>query len=293
MGPGRRTYVDPSGPVTDLRRYDRVHDRVRLHRQVASGPILLVEGVSDQRFCRRVFASEDIEIFIVGTRSGVVEVADQLARAHVHCVVGLVDRDFDDVVDRAIANGVPLIPYDGADLEGMLLDTEAFSQLLQEFGSAEKVASYGGVEAVRQTVMSLVEPLARLRAANAQKNWGLVFDAVDLAAKLKVSDPKFQEMAFCDALLSSSPKSVCGRQDLLSVWREKHRATAGNGVVLIRGRDALAVLGVLLRRKIGSLTRDQAQADHLAGSLRLAASSSTVRRTTWHQALTRWLSNCH
>src|SRR6266487_3311642 len=130
-----------------LREYDRLADRIRLHRQVDPRPIIVVEGPSDDRFCKRVISPDIAMIFIAGTRSAVIATAATVASYKLDQIACVVDRDFDDVVADAERAGLPIAAYDSADLEAMLIESPAFQDMLLELGSAEKLHTFGGVDA--------------------------------------------------------------------------------------------------------------------------------------------------
>lgn len=277
--------------MSDLRAYDRPADRIRLHRQVDRRPLLVLEGPSDERFCGRVLADYSFGSFPVGSRSAVVVCVTELVGAGLPAVLGLVDRDFIEGPDEAGLSA--LAYYDGADLEGMLIATGAFDELVSEFGSAEKIARFGGVSAVREAIVDRVVPIARLRTENAQRRLGLRFDSVELADKTTLTDV-FVKATYCDALhdRSDKPSGVTVSALRALFERDEPARRCPSGLPMVRGKDALAVLGQLLRRQLGSLSRDAATPEHLASALRLSASSSVMGSTSWFEHMTAWLRAC-
>src|SRR5690242_3355643 len=105
--------------MTALRGFDRLADRLRLHRQVDDRPIAVVEGPADARFLERVIPDGALAVFEAGSRDEVLSAAQELAQSPIDRVACVVDRDFDDEVAEAEASGWPVAPYDGGDLEAM------------------------------------------------------------------------------------------------------------------------------------------------------------------------------
>ena len=269
-----------------LRDFDRPADRIRLHRQARFAPVIVVEGRTDKRLHERVLPFE-VDIFVAGTRQEVLEAAAQLSAHRLRAAVGVVDRDFDDAVGLAIASGLPVVAYDGADVEAMLFMSSALAHLLAELASSQKLAAAGGHEGIRDRVVSTLRPVSTLRRFNALHGWGLAFDAVDLAGKMKVQNPRLEPRSLIDALLRASDYATVGRVELeAGVASDDDLTCPESELPLFRGRDALAVLGVLLRREVGGCKHQQCQSEHLASVLRLAVDPGDLLGVPWYARLT-------
>lgn len=273
-----------TGPVSSLRQFDRVGDRIKLHRQARKAPIAVVEGPSDERFARAVL-SGDVDFFVAGSRSGVIDVVAVAALEHgVELIAGLVDRDFDDVVAEKIGAGVPLVAYDGTDLEAMLFQSPALERLLEEIASEVKLASLGGAAAVRDMVVELIAPVTKLRHQNARRRWFLRFDGVDLADRYKIQKPELRVDVYVEALIRASADVRVDRTEILTaVERAPDVFCPDSGQAYFRGRDAICVLGVLLRRLIGGCQKPQVEPEYLAGVLRLTVTASDLANSPWHE----------
>lgn len=267
---------------SSLRNFDRLSDRIRLHRQARSEAIVVVEGPTDEWVFRRVVLGP-VDVFRSGSRTSALQTAHECWAFGLRRIVFIVDRDFDDAVDDAVGRGLPVAAYDSSDLEAMLVLSSALDHLLREFGSEQKVDRFGGFDTVRRSIIEEVRPIACLRRLNAEESLGLAFDAVNPASKMKVSAPAIRLEPYVDALIATSSGEY-DRAALLSHARSGSiRTCSDSGTPLFRGRDALAVLGVLLRRILGGLSADQAADEALAQALRLAADTDELRSSPWYQ----------
>src|SRR5690606_2239300 len=95
-------------------------------------------------------------------------------------------------------------PYDGRDLEAMLVDLGVLAEVLDSFGSAQKIDALGGVEALVEMCRTAAFPVARLRLASRREGWSVRFDAVDLTRKIDRSTLRLDIRGYCMALVSSS-----------------------------------------------------------------------------------------
>lgn len=291
MGLSRRDrrFERVTGP--SLREFDRLEDRVVLHRQAGTRPVLIVEGPADARFIKRMIDFE-VDIFIAGTRSEVVAVAGKLHDRGVELISGLTDRDFDDAVECAVRDGTPLVTYDGADLESMLFMSRALESVLEEIANHEKVIRAGGLDSIRESVVVLVTPLAKLRSQNTAQGWGLAFDKYPISSRMKVTDSSFEPTHFARGLSAKSPESQVSEREIESVLlgdAEPPRCPH-TGCSMFCGKDAVEVLAVLLRRKLGNLNQQAADPQFLGKTLRLAADPTDIRTLPFYARLASELS---
>lgn len=271
MGSGARVGAVKLIKQKSIRELDSLSDRIKLHRQRDPRGILVVEGPSDERFIERL-APRRWAVFPAGTRNVVISTIEDVIRLHVDRVAGLVDRDFDDVVLSASGRGVPIFWYETADLEGHLVLTEAFDHLLHELASKQKLASYGGVPAVREKAISTAIEVAVLRAANCTNGWCLPFDGVDLSKKIDRDTLSLKRLSFCQAL--TQPDHIDVHHDTLGQFLDAglQQSNSGSGdEMLFSGKDVLVIVGVALKGKIGTCDGDVTKSDHLSRVLRLTA----------------------
>lgn len=270
---------------SSLRRYDRIADRIRAHRQVDARPVLVVEGGSDERLATSVLPEGSVVFFRGNTRSVVLEVAERSGPLGIDRIACLVDRDFDDVVADAEARGLPVLAYDGADLEDMLLQSPSGVRAVEELASETKIQEYGGAQTILSVSRDNVSSISRLRRVNALLELGLDFDAVNLYKRIGSGTLVIDVPAYCMALAQASETQLTA-SDL-----EQH-ATDGDpptcprtAVMLVRGRDALTVVGVALRKLIATLRKEQTDPELLAATLRSSADREWLRQTLWYRAL--------
>ncbi len=272
-----------------LRKFDSPVDRIRQHRQSSKRPILVLEGISDERFCARIFGRDIVDCFVVGTRDVVLETVEQLYKIGVDRIVGIVDRDFDDVVSAFELRGVPVVPWDNADLEAMLAFTSAFNDMLMEIGSTDKIRKYGGVSHIQEHASTTVVPIAKIRSTNSRARLGFTIDGVDIATKVRLvaeiaskpPRPQLVTQALCDAIVSASEHAAGTRVHLIEALDTSDRYCLTTGNSYVRGKDMLAVVGVMLRRAIGSLRKAETGSDQLSRVLRLAANIELLKETPW------------
>jgi hypothetical protein len=261
-----------------IRELDKLSDRIKLHRQADPRGILVIEGPSDKRFIERL-APGQWALFPAGTRNVVISTINDVTCLCVERVAGLIDRDFDSIALKAREEGLPIFWYETADLEGFLFLDEAFGGMLNELASEQKLKSFGGISAVREKAISSAFEIAVLRAANCANEWGLPFDRVDLSRKIDRDTLALKRVSYCRALTEPTHVEVhhhvLGQTIQIELDKGNFDAIKGS---LFSGKDALAVVGVALKNKIGTCSSDVTTYDHLARVLRLTAAITLMDR---------------
>jgi hypothetical protein len=251
-----------------LRALDPVADllaRLRLDRAARKEGVLIVEGKSDRRVLARVLGIETRQIFQVAGRTNVLRSARTLAE-HRQCgVVCVADRDFDES-ETNWPGFSWLVFFDHADLEAMLLNSPALERFLEVWSSESKLAAFGGTQVVLRYSTDAVMPLAALRAATARGAFHMSFDNVrvtDVATK----DGTLKTASLLGRAMMASRESP---EKLNEVLAESPPTCPHTGAPLVRGRDVMALVGILLRKQIGALNAHQAHGNFVERSITLA-----------------------
>ena len=269
--------------MADRNHRDDLLDRIRLHRQGDKAAIILVEGSPDRAVLRRALPIQR-QIFPVGPRHDVLLLVEEVLSRQLGPAVAVVDRDFDSAVDAANVAGLPVIAFDGCDLESMLWETKALDETLESLGSEAKIASVGGVNAVRMLVDRLVLPLQRLRAANCNESLGLDFGVIDLRSRIRGPDLALSVDGLCDSLRRA--RTDVDRRQLISYAHTYPLPLCPSTArELYRGKDRIAALGVCLKRKLGNLRHQQADVDSVCRLLHANAVPDVLRGAVWLRQL--------
>ncbi|MFF1475641.1 hypothetical protein [Streptomyces mirabilis] len=250
--------------------------------------MVIVEGPTDVRVLSRAFHDQDIAYFPASTRSLALEAAKQLAGWNQKSLACVVDRDFDYNVEEAERDVPSIHPYENADMEAMLSVSQAGVDLLLELGSTEKIEKLGGVKVIVRRLLEMLEPITRLRRANAENGWGLAFDQVDLGSKIDKKSMSLKLRPYCVALVEksdSSPNASVLVEYASGIRQLSSEPKCPRGSKpYFRGRDFLTILGVALCGFCGSKRSQSVLLDNLEGALRLAGAYE-IRVSRWGKEL--------
>lgn len=255
---------------SSLRELDRLEDRIRQHRQVERSPILIVEGPDDILVLREHLPREII--FAADGKRNALRAMDSLGAWGFVGIRAVLDADFDEPEDGR--SDPRILLYEGRDLEAMLVLLGVLARILDHQGSAAKVESLGGARELCGQLISQAHAVAEIRAANHKESWGLRFDDVDIAAKTDRRTLKIDLQRLVAALIQASDTDVSSAEVLRVV---KGDTLDGRGP---RGKDVLALAGLALRHKAGSLPVAATVVDVISAQLRSSA-GLLVERSAW------------
>lgn len=259
---------------SSLRDLDRVEDRIRQHRQVSSGPILVVEGPDDLLLLRDHIPQESI--FPADGKRNVLRAMDSLAEWNLVGARAIVDADFDE--PEGGRDDQRILLYEGRDLEGMLIGFGVLIHLLEHQGSASKLDGLGGPQNFSAQLVQEAHAIAEIRAANERESWALRFDGVDITTKTDRRTLRLDLSRYVAALIQASDSEVKAPAVLQAVVGDE---LDGRGP---RGRDVLAFAGLALRAKAGSLPAAATGVEMLSGQLRSSAGLA-IRSSEWLSAV--------
>ena len=259
--------------ASSLRDFDRPDDRIRQHRQVDDGPIIIVEGPTDQQLLQEHLP--DVKFFPVDGKVNVLRCLRQLNAWGIQKVIGITDRDFDgpNQIEPEIAD--MHMHYQGRDLEAMLIELGVLATTLEYIGSRHKLSAVGGAQQFIDRLRTVVTPIMRLRLHNMQKGWGLPFDEIDLAGKLERRTVELKLESYCAAL--SSHYSCDASIEEIRTATADDSIDDGHGP---RGKDIVIAAGVGLRHLVGSL-QQAATGENVLAAMLYSSSGLAISRSEW------------
>ncbi len=235
-----------TNPDGSLAQYDSPADRTRLHLQGSADRVLMVEGVADATVLREVLPH--YAIVIAGKREKVLRAAEELLDAGQKRFVAVIDRDFEPVPEGGDWNEV-LFPYEGRDLECMLVELGGLARLIRFKGVDAKVTKAGGPDEVVKRCKLAIEPVTRLRSHARVHEWALAFDRVPIEGKVQAETLALKHLPYCMALVAASDTDLAVRD----VEQVASDASVDPGPP--RGKDVVAVAAVALRKIAGDLPK--------------------------------------
>lgn len=268
---------------------DTIYNEVRMLRSSSGKSFLLVEGSSDSKVLRRFSSDVDCAIVVCLGKANLFGAITKLEMSGVEGVLAFADRDFSDLIGYPEYNGV-VVFTDENDLETQILKSSATSNILNEFGSSQKMASVIGKSLcnAHETIASWSAPAGALRLANMFKGWGLLFSEMSYQFAPANSPEICPKKTVRHVLSRSSSKSVPTEPEANAAVEEILKQYSP--WALAHGHDCVAVLARSLRHKLGSTNEFNSKSgtDTLGKILRLSYEVEMFRATYCYRHIRFW-----
>ena len=258
--------------------------------RAASGKaFLLVEGSSDAKILKRFTSEADCSIVVCLGKDRLFGATSKLESSKVEGVLAFADRDFCDLIGYPEYLG-SVVFTDENDLETQILRSQATINILNEFGSAAKIASEIGQPCVdpHEKIAAWSAPTGALRHASIINSWGL----------------HFSEMTY--QFVSANSPEICPNKTVRHVLSRSSNAFAPTEAqateaiaenlaryspwALSNGHDCIAVLAKSLRNALGSTNEFNSRAGTktLEKILRLSYEIDMFRATHSYAHIRFW-----
>jgi len=262
---------------------------VRLHRASFRGCILLVEGPSDEFLYERLVSKDQCIILTASSRENIEGALVELSASHVAGVLGLVDRDYDEVNDQDYEKNI--IRTEENDLEMTIICSPALDAVLKAYGSTIKI--------------SKIETATEKKVRDILFECAAVIGAVRVLSKGNELNFRFAGMRWrfnastnVEIDVDRQYNQILARSDTVVGWdltRLKKEAevvliSAESVKNLCRGHDVVRVLARALRKMLGSDSQfdSEDRVINLEKSLRLAYSLEYFRKSNIYSRIIRW-----
>ena len=237
----------------------------------------------------RFIEDPEMEIIPAWGKANVLDAVEILeSHGGVQGFMGIVDADFGHV-DGSLPTSRNIVVTDDHDVEMMIVKTKAFSAVLRELGSSAKVRNFpGGERGVRPALMQEALIIGHLRHLSVTDELHLRFEGLRFERfvdrdSLKMDMDTMIKNVF--ALMRNPQLERAEIRDRLSGLVEN---AADDPYQICCGHDFIAILGIGLRKVLGSLASQKRSPQELGKALRLAYDSEDFRQTKLYSDAKQW-----
>ena len=252
------------------------------------GTIVVVEGVTDRRVYGKFFAKDRVETVIAHSKTNVRNAVRETYRERgFKSVIGIIDADLDYLTDRK--RNPPLFLTDTRDMEGMLLRSGAYDDVLSEYADEDKMVSFEDRgRKVRDAVLAAAYPIGLMMYISELHGLGYSFKELDYEYFIDRRTLECDVRRLLDLVISrSSSARGVERKDVLLLYSSEPEHDPWK---VCRGHDLMAIMAIGLRYIFGSYNSRSINADQLSGSFRLAYDRDDIESTELYANAGDWCS---
>lgn len=282
------TWCKPTNSVGKHIKGGEIAAEILMERSLKSS-FLLVEGTADKKFFRR-FTEIDCSITVCGGWENVIDAADSLIAAGFRRAIGVVDRDFSELV--GYPKHVEIVLFtDHNDLEIMLLSSSALDTVLSQYEDDELRLKFDEKwkKSVRDVIFDASAFLGAFRVYSLRKRLNFRFDGMKYRFLNRTSFnlDKFKTVQHIFGRTNPVLKLSC-QKIVQEVEEELTSITLSRDICC--GHDCVRILGRALRHHLGNENSfdNENGAKQLEDILRIAFTWNDFRKTDLYKKIRDW-----
>ncbi len=263
---------------------DDICNEILMSRSVRKGPVLLVEGVTDDRFYGK-FTDPGVIIIECHSKDALIKSVKTLRLRGEDKTLGIADADLDIIDGKIPPQSVYFTDY--RDMEMVCIYSGSLDDIINEYGNRDKIRQftekYGSV---KNALTSAAAPAGLLMYISKKRGLGMRFEDLDFEAFVDGRNLRLDQEAMIRAVLRNSRTVRATASRLNRELSDLIRRTPDLRIAP-RGHDAVSVL-LLFLKKNGSFNARNLTAGSLGGALRLAFSDEDFRETEIYRNTSEW-----
>ena len=250
------------------------------------GTIAVVEGITDRRLYGKFFDKEKVEVVIAHSKSNVRNtIRETFKERNFRRVVGIIDADLDRLTGRA--HKAPLFLTDTRDSEGMMLNSKAFDDILDEYGDRDRMDRFTDSHgSIKKAIMAAAYPIGLLMYLSETKGLGFSFKDLDYDYFIDRKSLRCDIKRMIENIMSRSraARHVSVKNVYQMILTEEEHEKKD----VCRGHDLMAVMAIGLKYIFGANNSRGLNDDILSGSFRLAYDRDDIESTELYRESSEW-----
>lgn len=272
---------------------DEVANEAIMTRKVCEALILLVEGFNDEKVYQKFLATEDSEIISSWGKDNVLGAITILENEEIRGILGIVDADFWHLEGR-LPTSPNVIVTDGHDLEMMMIYSKSFSHFITEVASATKMESFlrsHDVKDIRDILLDNALPIGLLRKYSYNNDLKLCFNKIKFASFINRETMKIEINKMVEVVLSLTRNPALNLSEIIRQVNIMLNSRSDDPYQVCCGHDVIEILGIGLRKCIGSKSKEASSIEMLESGLRMSYDSACFQKTKLYFETKKWSLN--
>ena len=253
---------------------------------------LLVEGFSDARF----FTTRDLpsspRVIVAYGWENVVSIIEKLKEEEFkNKVIGFIDKDYRYELDY-INKDLPIVETDYRDLEISMIESTAFSRVIIELCSQNKVykSDDGNIDygRIKSEIYDIINLLSRIRFFSLKNGENLSLRKLDHDKIFSSKDTEIEIENLIKHLNNINNFTVnndfiisCNDYELPKSLEDKRNISCGH--------DFMAILGITLKNKFGNNNSKEVSQEKMESAFRMSYQDDDFHMTDMYSKLVKYL----
>ncbi len=249
----------------------------------------MAEGNTDQRLYSKFIDPKNAKIIPAFSKTNVVNVVNKMVSRRDGKVIGIVDRDLDELKGRIYSP--PIFYTDYRDLEMMLINSNALEEVLIEYGDPDMIERFKRANGdIREAIIESAYPLGLLMYVSHVRGYNLNFKNLSFTNFIDKRTLRVDLLKMVQTVIDSTFGCELSKRAVLKDL-QAHMSDYEDKKSIARGHDTVKVLLIGLKDTFGSYNSTSLNEGALGGALRLAFSLEEFNNTELYSAVLKWASD--
>jgi hypothetical protein len=261
-----------------------ISNQIRMRRSAYSGTFIIVEGSTDKLVYERCVDSQKCQFEIAHNKDKAIRALTILEKDNFAGILAIIDADF-FILENNLPTNSNLIVTDYHDLEIMLIQSPALNKVINEYGSQEKINTFG--KDICLTLLESGKNIGYLRWVSLKFELALKFEGLDFKKFLDEKTLTINLTKMISTVKNNSQKHELKDTDI----QDKLEALidySHDPCQVCCGHDLICILSVGLCKVWGTWNYNEVKSDVIERSLRLAYEESYFRNTQLYKSIQNW-----
>jgi hypothetical protein len=264
----------------------------KMVRTTFSGTIAFVEGSTDERLIEKFVDAEECYLLVAFGKENAAGAVDILISDGTKGILAIVDADHSNVTGENAASE-NLLVTEAYDLEMLVIQSDAFERVLSEYGSGGKIAAFlktNQHSSLRELLVDRCIPLGMLRLMSRNTNppLNLKFEGLKLKGIVDGATLNINTRRLVASVVNNTAKPGLDPVQIEKDLEEALTKATPDRYQLCCGHDVAEVLGIGLRKALGSRVEAIACGEHIESALRLAYELRDFAKTRLYSLIRDW-----
>jgi Protein of unknown function (DUF4435) len=259
-------------------------------RTTFTGTILFLEGSSDLLLFEKFIDTNNCYVLIAYGKDNVIGAVQILESKQTKGILGIVDADHWNITNR-VSPSTNILPTDVHDLELLIIQSDAFQRVINEYASQQKIKGFlrkHNADDLRSEMLERCVPIGMLRLISLEENLSLKFKGLKYKGLIEASSLKFDVTKLVNAVVNNTSQQGVNPNDILIKLKVRLVKVEHDRFQLCSGHDVIEILGIGLRKVIGSQVEAIACRENLESVLRLAYEMRHFNVTRLYSLIKQW-----
>lgn len=269
---------------------DDIAAEAEMVRARFKGSILFLEGSADLLLFERFIDAAHCYALIAYGKENAIGAVQILESKRSAGILAIVDADHWHVLGQTVPS-TNVIVTDLHDIELMLIQSDSFQRVINEYASAHKVKvflSRNSTSDLRSLLLERCVPVAMLRLISYRDQLYLKFKDIKYKTFVDAKTLIIDIEKMVHSVLSNTKKKGMNPQDLISKLQSSMKTVPHDRYQLCSGHDVTELLGIGLRKSLGSQVEAVACRSNLESILRLSYEMHSFIRTRLYASVKSW-----